>query len=280
MGLLITGANGQLGKELAKKYPDAQTVDVKELDIANLEQVANYDWKDIDTIINAAAYTKVDEAETPEGFISSWSANSVGVANLATISKQNEISLVHISTDYVFDGKKNTPYEESDNINPLSVYGKSKASGEFAASYAYKPYIIRTSWLIGAGGNFVKTMLSLGERGINPSVVSDQIGRPTFTVDLVRAIDHLMSKAEPGTYHVSNEGDSVSWADFALEIFKFAGYPNKVNPVSTQEYYSDKSASAIRPKNSIFNLTKLEQTGFINRDWREALQEYVKQEVL
>lgn len=283
MSELITGADGQLGRALQEQFPDAHPVTRKELDISNPESVHDFDWTEVKTIINAAAYTKVDEAETPEGLIAAFQANSQGVANLAAISRKNEISLVHVSTDYVFDGTKQNPYTETDPINPLSIYGRSKAAGEHAATSVDNHYLIRTSWVIGEGGNFAQTMLKLAEKDVDPAVVNDQIGRPAFTTDLARAIDHLLRQSpEPGTYHVSNSGELVSWADFAKAVFEVGGYdPERVSETTTEEFFEPKKKEgkpvAPRPANSVFDLSKLEATGFENRDWRDALAEYIQQ---
>lgn len=277
MTKLITGANGQLGRALQEQFPDARAVTREELDISDKEDVRKFDWTGVETIINAAAYTKVDEAETPEGLIAAFQANAQGVANLAAIARENELTLVHISTDYVFDGDKKGAYQEDDSTNPLGVYGRSKAAGEHAATSVPRHYLVRASWVIGDGGNFVRAMLGLEEKGIDPSVVNDQVGRPTFTVDLARAVDHLLTNAEAGTYHMSNAGESVSFADFARAIFEEAGFNRTVTDTTTAEYFANKPNAAPRPVNSVFDLSKLEATGFENRDWREALSEYIQQ---
>ncbi|MEX0748978.1 MAG: dTDP-4-dehydrorhamnose reductase [Candidatus Saccharimonadales bacterium] len=280
MSELITGANGQLGQALREIYPEAVAIDHDELDISNIEAVRHFDFSEIETIINAAAYTKVDEAETPEGMVAAFAANAQGVANLAAIARERELTLVHISTDYVFDGTKDAPYEETDPLSPISVYGRSKAAGDLAAQSVANHYIVRTSWVIGEGSNFARTMLSLAEKGVDPSVVEDQIGRPGFTVDLAQAIDHLLKTApEPGIYNCSNGGDPVSWADFAREIYRTAGYDaGRISDTTTDEYFTGKTGIAPRPANSVLLLDKLEATGFICRDWREALAEYITKE--
>ena len=191
--IFIVGAKGQLGLALQQKYPGAQNADIDELDITDQKSVETFDWSGIKIILNAAAYTNVDGAETPEGRRSAWQVNAVAVGHLQQVATKLDMTLVHISTDYVFDGSKN-PHTEDEQFSPLSVYGASKAAGDIAVSLAPKHYILRTSWIIGEGKNFVRTMLELGKKGVNPSVVSDQIGRLTFTSELVRAIDHLLSK--------------------------------------------------------------------------------------
>lgn len=277
--IFIVGANGQLGTALKAKYPSAQSADINELDITNKESVANFDWSGIEVILNAAAYTNVDGAETPEGRVAAWAVNADAVANLVAVAAQHNMTLVHISTDYVFDGTQEA-HREDEAFAPLSVYGASKAAGDIAVSLAPKFYILRTSWVIGDGKNFVRTMLELGQKGVNPSVVADQIGRLTFTSELVRAIDHLLTSNAPyGTYNVSNSGDSLSWADYTREIFKQAGLENTVTNTSTEEYYAGKQNIAPRPLKSTLDLDKIQATGFKSRDWMVELAQYVQQEL-
>jgi dTDP-4-dehydrorhamnose 3,5-epimerase len=159
------------------------------------------------------------------------------------------------------------------------VYGASKAAGDLVVSLAPRYYILRTSWVIGDGKNFVRTMLGLGEKGINPSVVSDQIGRLTFTSELVRAIDHLLtSGASFGTYNVSNDGEPASWADITRTIFELAGYGNTVTNVTTEQYYEGKEGIAPRPLQSTLDLSKIQSTGFTMTDWQNALRNYIEKE--
>lgn len=273
---VIIGANGQLGTALQAQYQEARAVDVNELDITNEQAVEEFDWSGVDVILNAAAYTNVDGAETPEGRTLAWKINAQAAASLAKVASAHEATLVHISTDYVFDGTQD-PHIEDEAFAPLSVYGQCKAAGDIAVSLAPKHYILRTSWVIGEGKNFVRTMLGLGEKGIDPSVVNDQIGRLSFTSELVRAIDHLLNaQAAHGTYNVTNDGDSVSWADITKEIFKLAGYDNTVTGVTTEQYYEGKEGIAPRPLRSTLDLSKIKATGFEPRDWRENLKEYVE----
>lgn len=272
---LITGAHGQLGKALQALYPDAECVDRDSLDISDPGVLNARRWKDYGLILNAAAYTAVDAAETAGGRVDAWKANASAVANLAKIATQNAITLVHISSDYVFDGTKN-PHTEDEVFSPLSVYGESKAAGDLVAATALRHYILRTSWVIGRGNNFVRTMKGLADKGAAPSVVDDQIGRLTFTDDLARAIKHLVdAKAPYGTYNLSNEGDSVSWADIAKLVYEKSGKTaGSVTGVSTEKYYDGKDGIAPRPLQSTLSLDKIKATGFTPRDWREALDEY------
>lgn len=276
---VITGADGQLGRALRQKYPDAQALTSDDLDIGNEQAIKNFDWSDVTTILNVAGYTNVDGAETDEGKIQAEKVNSQGVQNLAEVAKAHDITLVHISTDYVFDGRT-SPHTEVEPFSPLSVYGRTKAEGDKAVQLVSKYYILRTSWVIGEGKNFVRTMLELGQKGINPSVVSDQIGRLTFTSELVLAIDHLLSTGAPfGTYNLTNDGEPVSWSDITRKIFELAGFKNSVTDVTTKEYYEGKENIAPRPLQSTLDLTKIKATGFVPRDWQEDLAEYISNEL-
>ncbi len=277
--VLITGAAGQLGLALQIKYPNAAATDSEDLDISDWSAVSVYDWDNVTTIINAAAYTNVDGAESAEGRVAAWTVNARAVANLARIALEKKLQLVHISTDYVFDGTQN-PHTEDEPLSPQSVYGASKAAGDAALSVYPNHYLLRTSWVIGEGKNFVRTMLELGQKGINPSVVADQIGRPAFTNQLVAAIDYLLTNQPTcGTYNVSDSGEPVSWADLTRAIFQEAGLANTVSDITTAEYYKDKPQAAPRPLNSLFDLSKIESTGFKPADWREDLRQYIKKEL-
>jgi len=273
--VLITGANGQLGQALQNLYPEAECVNRDTLDISKEAVFTARHWKEYGLILNAAAYTAVDAAETPEGRVDSWKANAVAVANLSKIALENNITLVHISSDYVFDGTQ-ANHTEDEPLSPIGVYGQSKAAGDIAAALAPRHYILRTSWVIGNGNNFVRTMKSLAEKGVKPSVVSDQVGRLTFTDDLGATIKHLTDSHAPyGTYNVSNEGESVSWADIAKVVYEKSGKSaSDVTPVSTAEYYKGKEGIAPRPLQSSLSLDKIKATGFLPRNWHEALDKY------
>lgn len=276
--ILIIGSKGQLGTALQARYPGAKAVDSDILDITDPSAVNAFNWAGIKYIFNAAAYTNVDGAETEEGKKIAWEVNADGVKNLAEVAKEKDIVLVHISTEYVFDGTHDN-HPEDEEPSPLSQYGKSKYAGDKFASEVPKHYLLRTSWVIGAGKNFVRTMLELGVKGIAPKVVGDQIGRLTFTHVLVDAIDHLInSNASFGTYNVSNSGDPASWADVTREIFKIAGHELKVSGISTAEYFADKPEAAKRPLKSTLDLSKIEATGFNSPDWRQDLVEYIEKE--
>lgn len=279
--LFIIGSNGQLGTALREKYPEARFADSGELDITDRNAVENFDWSGIKTIVNAAAYTNVDGAETDEGRRAAWAINADGVANLVAVAAQQDAVLVHVSTDYVFDGTQEM-HDEDEGFAPLGVYGQTKAAADIAVSLSPKYYIIRTSWVIGSGPNFVRSIYGLGPKGISPNVVADQFGRLTFTGEIVRCIDHLLtSNATFGTYNLSNSGDVVSWADIAREVYKVAGYTDQglsVGDTTAEEYFAGKVSSP-RPVHSGLNLAKIEATGFTPRDWRDNLKEYVEKEL-
>ncbi len=278
MNMIIIGANGQLGLALQKQYPQAQIVDAAELDITDSKAVEAFDWTGIDTMVNAAAYTNVDGAETDQGRIAAWNVNASAVKNLSAVATKIDAKLIHISTDYVFDGTAES-HTEDEPFSPLSVYGQSKAAGDIAAALTPKHYILRTSWVIGEGANFVRTMMSLAEKNISPSVVDDQIGRLTFTKELVRAVDHLVSNnCDYGTYNLTNSGESASWADITKLIFKTINSSCTVTGVSTAQYYKGKTGIAPRPLNSMMSLSKIEATGFSANDWQTELTEYISKQ--
>ncbi len=274
--ILVTGANGQLGKALRVEFPDAEFVSRQELDIASSTLEKARRWHDYSAIINAAAYTAVDEAETPEGRKAAWDANARAVSNLARVAAQNGVTLVHISSEYVFDGEV-TVHDELESFSPLGVYGQTKAAGDIAAATAPNHYIVRTTWVIGEGKNFVQTMKSLAERDIKPSVVGDQIGRLTFTEDLAKGIKYLLDTHCPfGTYNLTNDGEPSSWADIAKAVYELAGKSGTdVTPVTTEEYFRDKPGASPRPLQSVLNLDKIKARGFTPRDWQEALKTYL-----
>lgn len=277
---VIIGSNGQLGRALQARHPEAVAVDVGELDITDAAAVEAFGWAGVGLVINAAAYTDVNGAETPAGRAAAWKVNAQAVLNLARVALARDIVLVHVGTDYVFDGTR-APYAEGAGLAPLNVYGASKAAGDIAVELVPRHYLLRTSWVIGDGKNFVRTMLDLARRGVNPAVVSDQVGRPTFTAELVRAIGHLLAGPAPcGTYHVSNAGPPVSWAGFAREIYARAGFANTVTDTTTAAYLAGASGAAVRPPDSTFDLAKIRAVGFEPRDWREDLAEFLGRESL
>jgi len=279
---LILGAGGQLGRALRRIYADASHVEFAErsdIELGTTDLDHARPWREFDTIVNAGAYTSVDAAETPEGRIAAWTSNVTGTSRLATVAAQHGITLVHISSDYVFDGTNTRPYREEDPPCPLGVYGQTKAASDLIVATIPRHYIIRTSWVIGDGRNFVRTMLSLAERGIDPTVVDDQRGRLTFTEDLARAVEHLLSIRAPyGTYNVTCSGRTFSWADVARRVFELTGYdPARVQGISTAAYFKTTSAPvAPRPRNSALQLEKIGATGFAMRDVDVALKSYLQ----
>ena len=206
------------------------------LDISSVDDVDRFDWQGVTTIINAAAYTKVDECETPEGMVKAWLVNSQGVANLAAVARRRDLTLVHFSSDYVFDRVDGPPCTEDEPIRPESAYGASKAAGELAARAVTKHYVVRTSWMYHpCARNFVATMLALAKERTELSVVNDQLGRPTHAGDLADVLVDLLSGEAPfGVYHVQNDGPVVSWAEFAATIFSTAGLSTRVLGISAR----------------------------------------------
>lgn len=272
----IIGANGQLGTALRQQYPHAKFADQAKLDITDRQSVESFDWSGIDIILNAAAFTNVDGAETLEGRVAAWKVNASAIAHLTRVCRQHDITLVHISSDYVFDGTQE-PHLETEPLSPLSVYGASKAAGDLLVEQLEKFYLLRATWVIGEGKNFVRTMLSLAEKDISPTVVADQVGRLTFTSELVRIIDHLLTTGAPyGTYNATNDGPLASWADITRRIFTLAGRDDlTVTDTTTAEYFAGKEGIAPRPLGSNMSLSKLHATGFASRDWTEDLKDYI-----
>lgn len=270
MKILITGSNGMLGQDLCPILEDAE-YEIFEgtrenFDITDFELVKKVlKTENPDVAIHCAAYTNVDKAEEEQE--KAFLVNSKATENLAKICGENDILLVYISTDYVFDGEKKEAYLPEDKTNPINVYGKSKLKGEIAVQkYCKRYYIVRTSWLFGHyGKNFVETMLSLAEKP-ELKVVNDQLGCPTWTVDLSEAIaDLLEEQPEYGIYHICGSS-KTSWYDFAKEIFSQHGLKVNLKPCSTEEF----SRPAKRPTNSV-----LENNG-VCRNWKLALKEYLE----
>ncbi|KRB37268.1 dTDP-4-dehydrorhamnose reductase [Microbacterium sp. Root180] len=280
--ILVTGADGQLGRALRAEFGDAPHIEYTtraQLDLASPEVVTARRWREYDAIINAAAYTAVDLAETPEGRRAAWTVNVTGVSHLARIAHENRLALIHVSSDYVFDGSSADPYREDDPLDPLGVYGQTKAAADAIVSSVDRHYILRTSWVIGDGRNFVRTMSGLAERGVDPRVVDDQLGRLTFTDDLARGIRHLLDTGAPfGVYNLTGSGQPASWCDVARRVFALTGHdPQRVGAVSTDEYFaSAKGLVAPRPRRSVLDLAKIIATGFEPADWDAALGGYLR----
>jgi dTDP-4-dehydrorhamnose reductase len=274
---VIVGANGQLGRALQQEFPDAVALGRAQLDITDAAAVRDYRWGDVDVVLNAAAWTAVDAAEDPANLEAVRAANVDAVGNLARAVRTSGATLVHISSEYVFDGRSDGPMPEDWPPNPLSVYGRSKADGDVQAGHVTKHYLVRTTWVVGDGGNFVRTMAGLADRGVSPTVVDDQVGRLTFTADLAAGIAHLLRTRAPyGTYNLTNEGEPASWADVAAAVFAARGRSaDDVGRTSTEAYFADKPQAAVRPLNSVLDLAKIRATGFVPRDWRTALAGYL-----
>ena len=268
MKVLVTGAKGMLGQDLCPILEDngydVIETDIHNLDITNLENVTNIiDNETPEIIIHCAAYTNVDKAE--EDLENARKINVLGTKNLAKICGEKDITLIYISTDYVFDGEANTPYLPNSRTNPINNYGLTKLEGEEAVKkYCKKYYIARTSWLYGHHGkNFVETMISIADKP-ELKVVDDQIGCPTWTVELANGIVKLIQGEEYGIYHICGS-NSTSWYDFAKEIFKQIHKEVNLLPCSTEEF----PRPARRPKYSVMENNK------ICRDWKLALKDYL-----
>lgn len=278
---LVLGASGQLGRALRSAYHDAPQVEFaerSELDLTSPELSTARPWREYDTVINAAAYTAVDEAETQQGRLAAWTTNVSAIASLARVAASHDITLIHVSSDYVFDGSADRPYRESDSLAPLSVYGQTKAAGDEIVTTVPRHYIVRTSWVIGDGQNFVRTMQSLATRGVDPSVVNDQFGRLTFASELARAIRYLADGKHPyGVYNATNSGPAMSWAEVARQVFSLSGHdPGRVVGVTTKEYVSNASGPvARRPLNSTLDITKIQSVGFVPADSICQLKQYL-----
>lgn len=272
---LVLGANGQLGRALKAALPNADFMTRQDIDLGHEDPFSGVRWASYDTVVNAAAYTAVDTAETPEGRVAAWASNVAGVAALVRAAAAHNLTVVHVSSDYVFDGTQKE-YGEADPMCPLGVYGQTKAAGDALVATLPKHLIVRTSWVIGDGNNFVRTMQSLAERGIDPAVVEDQVGRLSFTEDIAAGIAHLLAaNAAFGVYNLTNDGEPASWAQIAARVFELSGAePARVSGTTTAEFFAGKQA-APRPLNSVLALDKIRDAGFSPRPWGEALVDYL-----
>lgn len=283
--IIVTGCNGQLGRQVNKEIGDE--FELINTDVCDGDGIRSLDITNVDSvlalarevkpyaIINCAAYTAVDAQE--KDWDLSYKINAIGPRNLAIAATETGAKLVHISTDYVFSGNGTKPYTEFDQVGPVSAYGTTKLAGErFVEQFARNYFTIRTAWLYGDGKNFVKTMLRLSENHDEVSVVDDQVGSPTSTVELAKAIHYLLPTDNYGLFHGTCEG-SCSWADFTDEIFRLAGKSTKVNHVSTKKYMEMNPASAPRPAYSILENYMFKLTSdFMFADWHDAIAEYIK----
>jgi dTDP-4-dehydrorhamnose reductase/dTDP-4-dehydrorhamnose 3,5-epimerase len=276
--ILVLGADGQLGRALRRAYdgdPSVEFAGRQDFDLLDPDAFSSRHWPKYSTIINAAAYTAVDAAESAAGREAAWAVNATAVSRLARLAAEHSLTLVHVSSDYVFDGS-GSDHDENKPFTPLGVYGQSKAAGDSIVATVPRHYIVRTSWVIGDGKNFVRTMADLAARGVQPAVVDDQIGRLTFAEDIADGIKHLLGTGAPyGTYNLSNDGRPQSWADVAADVFELSGAGRSaVTGISTAEYFKDKAA-APRPLNSVLDLGKIKATGYQPRDSKTALAEYL-----
>ena len=301
MTIFVTGVGGQLGhdvmnelhkrgyqgigSDIAPQYSGiadgsaVTTMPYMPMDITNagmVRQVLTQAKPDV--VIHCAAWTAVDAAEDAENIAKVRSINAGGTQNIATVCKELDCKMLYISTDYVFDGQGETPWEpDCKAYAPLNIYGQTKLEGELAVAGTLEKYfIVRIAWVFGRNGNnFIKTMLNIGKKYDTLRVVNDQIGTPTYTLDLSRLLVDMAETEKYGYYHATNEGGYISWYDFACEIFRQAGYTTKVTPVTTAEYGLSKAA---RPYNSRLDKSKLAEAGFAPLPaWQDALGRYLKE---
>lgn len=300
MKVFVTGVNGQLGHDVMKELnrrrfvgvgsgrapissdldSDPQSTDISyvQLDITDAPSVCQtIEAFRPDVVIHCAAWTAVDNAELPENRNAVRAINEIGTINIAQCCAELDCKMIYVSTDYVFGGQGEKPWEpECKDYAPLNWYGQTKLQGEFAVAEMLKKFfIVRTAWVFGEnGGNFVKTMLKLGKTHDNLRVVTDQIGTPTYTPDLARLLVDMAETEKYGYYHAVNEGGYISWYDFAREIFRAVGYSVQVTPVTTAEYGLSK---AVRPFNSRLDTYKLMREGFTPLpDWKDALYRFLQ----
>ena len=292
MRVFVTGVGGQLGydvmNELTNRGHEAVGSDI--LDSSSFEKYVKLDITDAeavrkalveikpDAVVHCAAWTAVDAAEDEENIEKVKAINTQGTENIAKVCKELDCKMVYISTDYVFNGQGEQPWDaDCKDYAPLSVYGKTKLEGELAVSSILDKYfIVRIAWVFGLNGkNFIKTMLNVGAKYDTVRVVCDQIGTPTYTLDLSRLLVDMIESEKYGYYHATNEGGFISWYDFSCEIFRQAGYTTNVVPVTTAEYGLSKAA---RPFNSRLDKSKLVKNGFKPLpDWKDALSRYLKE---
>lgn len=293
MRVFVTGVAGQLGydviNELKKRDHIAVGSDVVEPAECNADEMVLLDITDAsaveevltrvqpDVVVHCAAWTAVDLAEDEDKIEKVRAINAGGTRNIAEVCKKLDCKMIYISTDYVFDGQGEEPWQpDCKEYGPLSVYGQTKLEGELAVSeLLQKFFIVRIAWVFGVNGkNFIKTMLNVGKKYDTVRVVSDQIGTPTYTYDLARLLVDMAESDKYGYYHATNEGGYISWYDFTCEIFKQAGYETKVIPVTTEEYGLSKAA---RPFNSRLDKRKLAEMGFKPLPtWQDALSRYLQ----
>ena len=276
MKVLVTGYNGQLGYDVVKRLweldIESKGVDVADFDLTNKEEVQTYIKQyNPDIVVHCAAYTAVDKAEDEKELC--YAVNVLGTQYIAEVCKELEAKMVYISTDYVFNGEGEEPFEVDSPVGAKNQYGLTKYQGELEVQrYLTKYFIVRVSWVFGINGNnFIKTMLRLGKERDELNVIDDQVGSPTYTLDIAKLIADMIQTDKYGVYHASNEG-YCSWYEFTKEIFRQAGYVIKVNPITTDQY----PTKATRPLNSRMSKKSLDEAGFERLSkWEDALKRYL-----
>lgn len=282
---LVVGSQGQLGHALHDLAGDQglegfEYVDYNTFDIKDPETYKDYDWDLYGTIINAAAFTAVDKAESPEGRKQAWATNVTGVANLARVATEHGITLVHISSDYVFDGTV-SEHDEDEEFAPLGVYGQTKAAADAIVGTVPRHYIVRSSWIVGQGRNFVTRMIGLArqaqiEHRVTAQAPTDQDGRLTFATDLARGILYLLSSHSPsGTYNLTGSGPIVSWYDIAVRVFDKLGVDTRYIDGNSVDAYAKTVGGSARPHHCGLRLEKITQAGFEPRNWEMSLDKYI-----
>ncbi|GAB3991797.1 sugar nucleotide-binding protein [Nocardioides marmoraquaticus] len=272
---VVLGAGGQLGRALVARLSDALALTRTDVDLVTGDLEAAADWSAVDVVYLAAAHTAVDAAETPDGRRAAWAVNCTAVGRVVELCRRHRLTLVAVSTDYVLDGTLEE-HDEDEPVAPLGVYGQSKAAGDALVATLERHYLLRTSWVVGDGGNFVRTMARLADTGVSPTVVDDQHGRLTFADELADAAAHLVTTgAAHGTYNVTGDGPSSTWADVARRVYAARGRAaDDVTGTTAAEYGAGRQL-APRPTHSFLRLDKLRSTGFAPPDWRESLAAYL-----
>lgn len=273
--VLVLGAGGQLGRALIAALPSARALTRQQCDLADPASVAALDLTEVEAVVNCAAFTAVDAAESAAGRREAWATNVSGLGLLVERVRERGVPLVHVSSDYVFDGVLQE-HDEEEPFSPLGVYGQTKAAGDALVATYPRHYLVRTTWVVGEGKNFVSTMAMLADKGVSPSVVNDQFGRLTFTVDLAAGISHLLQhRTDYGTYNLTNTGKVSSWATIAEEVFELRGRSrHDVTSISTQAYSADKDM-APRPTHSALALDKIRRAGFSPPPQTQRLAEHL-----
>lgn len=271
--ILVTGANGQLGRALRQVYSDNEADFFTRTEF-DLTDIPDLDFSQYWAVINCAAYNDVNGAEDDRA--TAWAVNAEAPARLAAICNAHDLTLVHVSSDYIFDGTREV-HNESETPSPLSAYGASKAAGDTAAQVARKHYVVRTAWVFGDGNNFMSAMAGLAARDVEPKVIMDQRGRPTYAEDLAKGIAHLLrTGADYGVYNLTSDGDTASRDEIAMAVFIGVGHdPAEVHPVTTAQYAELNGPEAPRPAESTLSLDKIKATGFAPMNWRAALALYL-----